>query len=440
MRVIIFDLDLTLAATEACHAYLRTSTGRKDIIPALQSKNVDVSFYSKDLAVYVNSLIDIADCCVIVVSDSPKDYCVQILNQGGYEIQDRFVFGSQSKPLVKHDVISNCLAQELGVKAESLSYLVVGDSPKDIYYAHSIESPSIFASWGSKQSTMAHHAKPTCQADNLQGLKSNIGLFLQGKLPFTLYDFKKDYLTLDPSSKEFLRVELPENKIGFGKEYVKNKDDHRGKHDLWASNELLWVVKQAKNLSKTQHEARIGTPLYGVNGLYNADPFQAKAWHFKNDFIGWCVKNNIEGNVLLIPVPPSVPRECNLSHAMSLMCGWWKKWINEEDHKITIQVHDAFERFWPKIPSHSSVGRREMDEQFETLGVFASRKEKITRVDYVIIVDDVVTSGSHINAVASFVRSAAMVDIGADIFGYALFKTIRLETTNAFDLSWIDAL
>lgn len=440
MRVIIFDLDLTLAATEECHAYLRTRIGRESVVEALQSKTVDVSFYSSRLVRYVNALLNNTECCVIVVSDSPKDYCVEVLKQGGYKISERWIFGSQSKPLVLHDAIADAVAEEYEVLASSLSYLVVGDSPKDIYYAHHIASPSIFVSWGSKQSTMAHHANPTYRADKIQDLEKCINVFLSGKLAYKPYDFKKDYLVLDPQSKEFRRTELPVERIGYGKEYVKNKDDYRDIKDVWASNELRWVVKQAKNLSKAQHEARVGTPLFGKNGLYSADPFKSKAGHFKNDFIRWCERNNIKGNVLLVPVPPSVPRECNLTHSMSIMSHWWEKWINSEDHGLTIKVHDIFERFWPKVPSHQSSGWRDMDDQFATLGLFLGLQKKVNNAHFVVIIDDVVTSGSHINAIASFVRTLGLVDSNVQIYGYALFKTIKIEAANDIDMSWLDDL
>lgn len=440
MRVIIFDLDLTLASTEDCHAYLRTSSGRRDIIPALQSGLVGVSFYEAGLVTYFNSLKSIPDCCVAVVSDSPQEYCVQVLAQGGYQIDDWLVFGSQSKPLVAQEHISRSIAHGLGVDVDDLSFLVVGDSPKDIYYAHSIGAPSIFANWGSKQTRLAHFSMPTAWANTLLDLKRHIGSFVQGELEFMFFDFKNEYLTVDPASKDFVRVELSDDCIGFGKEYVKNKDHHRDEKDKWAANELLWVVKQAKNLSEIEHDAYLGTPLYGVNGLYSAASFKRKAWHFKNDFLSWCKANRVVGNILLVPIPPSVPRECNLTHSMSLMCAWWRYWINSGSNGLNVQVHDAFERFWPKVPSHQSSGWREMDEQFDTLGVFDDYKEKKEKIDFVIVLDDVVTSGSHMNAVASFMRTAEMVDNGAVIFGYALFKTLRIDTYSDIDWDLDDAL
>lgn len=442
MRVIIFDLDLTLASTEACHAYLRSKSGRRDIVSALKSGKVSISLYGDDLVSYFNSLKLIPNCCVAVVSDSPKDYCVQVLAQSGYLIQDWLVFGNQSKPLVRQETISETIAQGLGVEVENLSFLIIGDSPKDIYYAHSIKAPSIFTSWGSKQAQRAHHSEPTARADNLSQLKQHVDLFLRGELKFKSFEFSNLYLTINPKSRDFIRVELEGSAIGYGKEYVKNPEQYRkvNNNDKWASIELHSVVKQAKNLSEDEHNAKIGTPLYGANGLYSATPFRDKAWHFKNDFINWCKSENISGRILLVPVPPSVPRECNLTHSMSLMCRWWKYWINAGDHDLDVRVHDAFERYWPKIPSHQTPGWREMDEQFDTLGVFNKAREKVENVDFLIVVDDVVTSGSHINAIASFIRTAKMVDDDTVILGYALFKTIRLEASDELDLSWIDAL
>ena len=81
-----------------------------------------------------------------------------------------------------------------------------------------------------------------------------------------------------------------------------------------------------------------------------------------------------------------------------------------------------------------------MDEQFDTLGVFDDYKEKKEKIDFVIVLDDVVTSGSHMNAVASFMRTAEMVDNGAVIFGYALFKTLRIDTYSDIDWDLDDAL
>ncbi|NWB76020.1 hypothetical protein HX805_26460 [Pseudomonas sp. G5001] len=321
-----------------------------------------------------------------------------------------------------------------------LKFLVVGDSPKDVYYAHHIGAPSILARWGSKQANMARYSHPTEWADTAQDLNGYIARFLNGELQFVLYNFPGHYLTVSPISEDFIRVELSDNQVGLGKEYVKNKDDYRDQNDKWASNDLRWVVKQAKNLSAAEHNARIGIPLYGSNGLYSASPFRDKAWHFKNDFIKWCGLNNVTGNVMLVPVPPSVPRECNLTHSMSLMCDWWKYWINAGDHKINLQVHDAFERYWPKVPSHLSTGKREMDEQFDTLGVFESYRDKVENVNFVVIVDDVVTSGSHMNAIASFIRTAALVNADAVILGYALFKTVRIDPVEDIDFGWIDAL
>lgn len=434
MRVIIFDLDLTLASTEACHAYLRTSSGRRDIIPALQSGLVGVSFYDPGLVAYFNSLKSIPNCCVAVVSDSPQEYCMQVLSQGGYQIDDCLVFGSQSKPLVDQESISRTIANNLGVETDDLRFLIIGDSPKDIYYAHYIGAPSVFASWGSKQAKLAKFSMPTAWADTLLDLKAYIDRYLKDDLVFNYVDFQESYLTVNPASKDFVRVELSDDCVGFGKEYVKNKDHHRDEKDKWAANELLWVVKQAKNLSVTEHNAYIGTPLYGVNGLYNAASFKKKAWHFKNDFIHWCKANRVAGNILLVPVPPSVPRECNLTHSMALMCAWWQYWINAEGLGIYVRVHDAFERFWPKVPSHQSSGWREMDEQFDTLGVFDDDQDKVEEVDFVVVLDDVVTSGSHINAIASFMRTAEMVDEEAVILGYALFKTLRIDSYN--DVDW----
>jgi hypoxanthine phosphoribosyltransferase len=122
------------------------------------------------------------------------------------------------------------------------------------------------------------------------------------------------------------------------------------------------------------------------------------------------------------------------------MCHWWKYWITSQYPKADVHVHDIFERYWPKTPSHLTSGWRDMDEQFDTLGVYSACRNQVANVDFVIIVDDVVTSGSHMNAIASFLRTAKLVNESAVILGYALYKTLRMQDADDPDIDWDDVL
>jgi phosphoglycolate phosphatase-like HAD superfamily hydrolase len=430
MRVIIFDLDFTLAATDDCQVYLTSQVGRAAIIPALREGVVRVNSYDSELVVGFNELRTMEDCRAIVVSDSPKDYCLEVLRLCGYNINPQLVFGAQSKPLVDFGAVEETVAEVLDLQAADLSYLVIGDSPKDIYFAHSIRAPSVFAKWGSRHNVgMVQYSMPSVEAQNFAELREHVNRFRRGELEFEYNNFKSDYIVVDVDDIE--RVELNETHIGYGREYVADYNQHRGATDRYASKDLHWVVKRSKNYTQAHHNRNLPMQMFGQGGVFDTDPLKRKAGHFKNEFLRWCDGHGISGKILLIPVPPSVPRECNLSHTMAILCGWWATWINAERRNMDIEVHDVFERFWPRQPSHLTEGRRDQDEQFDTLGIFGHEGDQKTDVDYVVIVDDVVTSGSHMSAIASFIRTANLVEDGTTLLGYALFKTVHPEDDDA---------
>lgn len=406
------------------------------IVGELNRATVIISLYEQQLVSAFNGLQNLKGCSAAVVSDSPKDYCLEVLRLGGYKIDPRLVFGAQHKPLIDFENFESIVAEVLNVEEDELEYLVVGDSPKDIYFAHSIKSPSIFAGWGSKHDPrMVRHARPTLTANNFAQLKDGVDDFLCGNLKFENYSFSQDYLTLDID--DVVRVKLDDVEIGYGREYIPSPDNYRpGPRDKYASQDLKWVVKKAKNYTEDHHRFNRPMTMYGANGVFSTASLKVKAGYFKLEFLEWCKGHGIKGNILLIPVPPSVPRECNLTHTMDTICTWWADWINKESKDLNIQVHDVFERYLPRQPSHLSTGRRDMDEHFETLGVFAHQADKIEDVDYVVIVDDVVTSGAHMNAIASFIRTAELVEEDARILGYALFKTVHPENEVLFDIDF----
>lgn len=426
MWVILFDLDFTLANTEDCQPYLTTQVGRDKIVSLLKSQDVKVSSYGKELVTAFNQLYDHSAVRAVVISDSPKKYCVEVLKQCGYKIDDDLVFGAQGKPLVKFEAVKSEISESLEVNAGALNFIVVGDSPKDIYFAHSIQAISVFAQWGTRHRLyVSEKCRPTFVVNDIDELKDVVKNVREGGVGYKRYDFKSLYLTYD--YKDVERNELKSLDIGFGREYVPKSENYRSDKDKYASQDLHWVVKKAKNFSETYHKAQKRMSIYGGNGIFETDPLMRKSGFFKLEFLRWCEEKKISGKVALVPVPSSVPYECNLSCPITMMCDWWAFWIKSESGNKEFYVRDVFERFWPRPPSHLSDQRRNMEEQFHTLGVYLEDSKEVWDVDYVIIVDDVVTSGSHINAVASFIRTAGLVGTDVKVLGYALFKTVHPE-------------
>ena len=67
-----------------------------------------------------------------------------------------------------------------------------------------------------------------------------------------------------------------------------------------------------------------------------------------------------------------------------------------------------------------------MKDQFPTFGLVPD-SEIEEDIDYVFILDDVVTSGSHIHAVASILCSTEVVSGNPNYLGFALVKTVHPE-------------
>lgn len=427
MWVILFDLDFTLADTKECQPYLATQTGRERVVSHLRAKTIQVKHYGQGLVTAFNQLRNHDSIRAAVISDSPKKYCLEVLHQCGYLIDEELVFGAQGKPLVDFIPVKKSIAKLISVPERDLNFVVVGDSPKDIYFAHSIRVLSIFATWGTLYGSKAiEKCHPSYSARTIDEVKSIVSEVRRGSVEYDHYEFSDDYLIYDYDDVD--QHVLDACDIGFGREYVPHSDNYRDINDKYASQNLHWIVKRAKNYSPQHHRNQKGISLYGRDGVFQpANTFMRQAGFFKQDFMKWYAKKNISGKVILVPVPSSVPHECNLSSPVKMICEWWALWAKSEIKGASIQVEDAFERYWPRPPSHLSEGSRAVEEQFETLGLYLRYSDVTWDADYVIVVDDVVTSGSHINAIASFIWSAELVQDDAKVLGYALYKTVHPE-------------
>lgn len=425
MQVLLFDLDFTLANTAACLPYLTTSRGREQVIDALDEEEIAVRSYDDRLVENFNSSFR-DNLCAVVISDSPKAYCLKILEICGYEIDPELVFGNQKKPMVDFEALQDALEDALGIDSDEMKFLVIGDSPKDIYFANRIQVPSVFAAWGSRHDlNSAQRSQPTRIASNYEQLQASVVDFLNGELVFNQYDFYSNFDFRDPEDLDW--VELEAKSIGYAREYVPNSEYYRTENDKWASQDLRWVVKPAKNYGIWHHRRNQTMTLFGAGGMFETRPLKSLAGIYKRDFMKWLDEVDVHGKVLLIPIPPSVPEECNLSNPVVLIAEWWSSWVTEALDDVDMSTFDVFRRIVPKQPSHDTTGTRHLSDQLPTLGVVPGSNFTDRDVDFVIILDDVVTSGSHMNAIASIIHSSELILGDPKILGYALFKTVHPE-------------
>lgn len=416
MRAVIFDLDNTIFDTENCKPYLRTAAGREIIAGLIAEGKLVVKEKFAGIVSYLNGLIS-SNVHIYIVSDSPKDYCIALLKKHAVLIKDEHVFGSQHKPCSeRHDFYD--FYDDI---------LVVGDSPKDIYFAHLNLFPSVMLANLNEQQieSYQHWTKPGEICGNLVELSNVVNDFLRGNFLFSKNDFHSMYKTINPSTANIL--EIPEGNIGHAFEYWPNTQDWGGvetRKTVWF--DVKRSIKVAKELSVNEIEKSSQVLFYNRNGVIGTGKaFKAIMWVYFQEFKSWLIENNIKGKVYLVPAPASVPMECNRSFPMLTLAEWWRKYAHH-DKELDCELVDlyAVERFWPTTPAHMSDGKREIRPHFESLGVYTATPV-VSDASALIIIDDIVTSGTQMNAVASLLLAVGIFPENVPLYGYALARTTR---------------
>lgn len=417
-RAIIFDLDDTIFATEEFKPYLRTEFGRETIPGLIERGEIEVRERHQGIVEYINKLIN-SGIAIFIFSDSPSAYCFAILDKGGVNVSRDNVYCSQHKPTVDDNNIFTSY-QDI---------LVVGDSPKDIYFAHLRAFPSILLGRLSKKSCEYYNrwTKPSAICTNLDELKSAVDDYLNGQLVFQQHDFKKNYDTVDPDECELTTI--PSENMGHAFEYWPNSDDWDDVEDrkkVWF--EVKRSIKVAKELTPSQIENSERVAFFNRNNTIGyGKAFKALMWVSFLEFLKWAKKEKLTGKIYLVPTPPSVPMECNKSFPMLILAEWWSKYAyfarKKGEINFILEHFYIVERFWPTPPAHMSNGRREVRPHLETLGTY----KKITKNDgtAVIILDDIVTSGTQMNAVATLLTEVGIFKNEIPFYGYAFARTTR---------------
>ncbi|EJL6488965.1 HAD family hydrolase [Vibrio cholerae] len=452
MKLLIFDLDLTLVNTTNCQDYLKTAAGREVIVDLLGAGTVSTSLYYPDTVAYVNSLVSRfnrgeTNTLPIIISDSPKAYCEAVLAQHGFDIARQYVFGSARKPCVRMDEIFATIdsydLDDIGVE----ECLVVGDSARDMFFAHEIESPCIWTNWSYvEQDHMYpfHTSKPTRTATNLEELKGFIEEYIAGGgggFGYEKPNFQEDWDILSVDLVSFTEHQVKD--IGFVKHYVPEAFTTRNQDYISTFFEVHWMVKPAKDVPKDDLWNKVQQRFYKKGGGFaNASQLIRTAGIYKYRFKEWLDNKGITGKVLVVPVPSSVPAECNKTHTVKLIAQWWTNWLNGMNPKPNFELvhYDLLvERFQPKEPTHAKGGERLIEDQLSTMGVFRGVIGKLPEdISAVVFLDDVATSGQSINAMATIFRELGVVSDETPLYGYVWYQTHH--PTTEIDFSALIAL
>lgn len=437
MRVLVFDLDFTLVDTSVCQDYLKTTAGREAIVEKLYSNEVRTGLYDTKIVSYLNNLMDSyslknSNVLPIIVSDSPKSYCEAVLCQHGFNIPNDLVFGAAKKPCVDIE----CILEKIRSysKKEPKSFLVIGDSPKDIFFAHEINSPSVWAGWGCIESEYTYPincCKPTRQVNDLEELSKVIFEYVnseKGDLDYRKPNFKELWSIESVNLNSFLEHQVEE--IGFVKHYVPEAFDIGDSQYISTFFEVHWMVKSAKNVPKVRLINMMLQRFYTNKGDFINSNYVLKrtAGIYKNKFVDWLNEKGVTGKVLLVPAPSSTPAECNKTNTIDLIGQWWSSWIESERHTCNhgfeiVYTGLCVERFKPKLPSHIKSGERFIEDQLSTMGVYKEIIGVFDDVSAVVFLDDVTTSGQTINAMATIFRELEVVPENVPLYGFVWYKT-----------------
>lgn len=425
-KAILFDLDNTLFSTQSCKVYLRSNAGRRDICELISKGDVEIKPLDPSLSEYLNYLEKNESVDIYIVSDSPKDYCLEILKKFSISIDACRVFGSMHKPCIESET------EELFSSYEEV--LVVGDTPKDIYLAHRLEVASVFLTCLTDYDIdySVNNCMPTIVANSYQELTCSITRFIDTGIKYIPFHFKPMFHTVDEDTA--LIVEMPDDDIGYALKYIPDLDEIDGQEDKNTWFKIHRSIKPAKYLSDAELDKKVKVEFYNLNKTISPGmAFRDIAWFARINFAEWLKQKNITGKVYLVAAPSSVPRECNKSLPMEMLVRWWVRWFPYLT-ETNVRILDAnyVERFWPTTPAHMSKGRREIRPHFKTLGVFNDAPPFDEDTSAIIIVDDVVTSGTQIKAIASLLRGTELVDEDIPIYGYALAKTTRHNNHSDF--------
>ncbi|MCA6720263.1 hypothetical protein R7Z44_14495 [Vibrio sp. 1409] len=446
MKLLIFDLDFTLVNTTKCQDYLKTRAGREAILDKLDSGEVVTELYFPDIVDYVNSLIERfidgeSDTLPIVLSNSPQLYCEKIVKIHGFKIQSDFIYGNAHKPCVDWEALIKDINHKV-VKERGVSdFLVVGDSPRDVFFGHESESPSVWAKWGYNDEDHMFDfdtCKPTRIASNLNELKGYVEEYIAGGE--AAFDYEKpnfqedwDIQTIDLDNYQVHTVEA----IGYAREYVPEFHEFDNPHYTANFFEVNWMLKPAKDVPESDLWKKVPQRFYKQGGGFaEAQHLIKKAGVYKFFFKRWLETQNVTGKVLLVPVPSSVPAECNKTHTVKLIATWWEQWLNKEKDIDFELIHKdlLIERFQPKMPTHAQKGKRCIEEQLKTMGLFRGVLGLLPNdISAVVFLDDVTTSGQSINAMATIFRELKVVPEHVPLYGYVWFKTHHPEPDFDFD-------
>lgn len=148
---IIFDLDQTLLDTSSV-AHLRDAKNWSAIYPLI--KGFSAFETVDDTIAYLNNI----GVKVIIVTTSPRPYCVEIIEHCGWTTAGQICFHDVKRRKPDPESFSKAI---LDHGLDITKTITVGDRDIDIMASNALDLPSIACTWASPDKAALLAAKPT---------------------------------------------------------------------------------------------------------------------------------------------------------------------------------------------------------------------------------------------------------------------------------------
>jgi hypothetical protein len=319
----------------------------------------------------------------VIVTNSPEDYALAMMKK--HNLPNVSVFGSASKP-----------CSHLRLDKNSI---FIGDEPLDALFAHEQKIPSIIITEGSFfPEAQINKAQPNAIAKNSSELENILSQNLS-YVPFKI----ENHVILNRLNS----TDIPVHHIRDYYRWGSPKFDLSGSRIILAYKKVKehsWEEIQKNQTDAYYYNGRIKSGavlLPSVNLLYNQIIDKIKSLDLK-------------GSTRVIGLPNSLPEYA---------------YLTDLNYRIAYLLNDKspgrnIYRLKP-VPEAHTTGIRGGNKNIGTLGILVNSADPAYNldlsVDNIILLDDVITTGTAMRCTASLLR-----DIGyqKNIVGLAIAKTV----------------
>ena len=379
---LLVDLDDCLVDTSRIKVYRGNPAGRA--YAAANINQLDTREVHPCLQEIVHGYARRGD--VTVLTDSPADYAEAVLRKHGFP--DVPIIGSADKPFPD----PGRLPQE--------PCIFIGDAAKDILTAHRFDQVSIGTAWGYSTERKLQRAQPQALIDDPEDLEQTLIDIEAGRIQYVPFQLPNcQWLNGQQQATEEVQI-VPVA------DYI---PPSKGK-DYWSGDILNF--KDMADLKKSE----LATDW--IHYFHNGQIKRAISYEWLMNKMVSAVESivkQVDGTSLVVAAPNRMPAFCYKSDPNKLLVSE----LNNRLDGLVVPDNRIVRRVRPKPKSQK--GGRTPAWQFATLGYFPQAFADCARADNIIIFDDVTTSSTQIDCIASLMRACG---INMPIYAVALGKTI----------------